>query len=161
MIFKSHQINLDPEPYRCASSGRRDGRVHGDPECDDCTLDPRPEFEPTRDPHPWLITGDGLTEADDYRIASLDWTSFWDWDTQEGHYRPRRERFDTPVNPILVDCRSYWAHHGDKLTAWHAMEYLNICAIEKMDATPEQIDHARRVLTRLAQWNPTTPTKGA
>ena len=56
-------------------------------------------------------------------------------------------------NPIIADLRDYWAHHGPKLTSWHAAEYLNICDIDglakELEVSPEELKLARTVLERL------------
>lgn len=70
-------------------------------------------------------------------------------------YRPRREQFDPLVNPILVAFRGRLAYQrsvNPVSTARLAEVWLaNVPWYGGVpNVTPEQIDHARRVLTRLA-----------
>lgn len=91
MIFKSKQVNLDPEP---------------------CLLD-----EPETD-------CDGSC----------------------------REQFDTPVNRVLADFRAIYADDPERA------DYARRWVLDLDDgdewsaAAPAEIDHARKVLTRLANW---------
>lgn len=68
-------------------------------------------------------------------------------------YRPRPE-FDhvqhNEPNPILVDVRDYWAHANSPIRANQVAIYLEVCDISAIQATPEQVEHAHRILTRLA-----------
>lgn len=145
-IFKSRQVNLDPEPWVDAETGKR--LDVGDTLTaileDRETIDsPRPEFEPTRDSEPWVNTFGN-------RVRSPGRT-----DDGEFIWAPRREQFDTPVNRVLVDFRAQWD------TCVTARERRDVAFAWKRDtgtgwnplgATPDEIDHARRVLTRLANW---------
>ena len=144
MIFKSRQVNLDPEPNVDDTTGRRVRSGHI--ALPGCTFDPRPEFEPTRDPKPWEDGG------------SFSWDSPGPLEREERaedcavpRWAPRRELFDTPVNPILVQLRGELQFVGTG-TAERARSFLSDLDRDwKADFTPEQIDHARRVLTRLAK----------
>lgn len=136
-IYKSRQVNLDPEPYVDPATGERFDRLfvklNGTPIT---THDPRPEFEPTRDPEPWCVPSGWQGErearfssyADAAEYGRVEWT-------------PRREQFDTPINRVLVDARAIGWRDPNTLdqypdTAWSA----------------DEIEHARKVLTRLAKW---------
>lgn len=147
-IFKSRQVNLDPEPYVDPATGERFDRLfvklNGTPIT---THDPRPEFEPTRDSHPWLC---------DYEIDGKPCRSFFD-----GHGRytwaPRREQFDTPVNRVLEDVRRY---RSERLTmnnpkGWGRVlsAFASTVDANPWDATADEIEHASKVLTRLAGWS--------
>lgn len=163
MIFKSRQVNLDPEPWVCEfgcghSTDTGDGRYQ-----------PRPEYEPTRDPKPW--EADVIKRGSfpyqytprRWRGAAKDWDDACEkaeaanpgYDVIQCGYLPRREQFDTPVNPILVAFRADLL--PDSLaTADAAMDWLtDLSTLDwsrlNFDPTPEQIDHARRVLARLAR----------
>ena len=73
----------------------------------------------------------------------------------ESEWLPRREQFDTPVNPILAAFRG-------RLDYQRAVNPVSTSRLAEVwlsnvpwyggvpGATPEQIDHAHRVLTRLA-----------
>ena len=129
MIFKSQQVNFDPLPWVNPNDGAR--RAHqvkwiSGPD----VFDPRPGFESTRDPHPWL----GLSAGRMTRYSHND-----DQDPRI-EWAPRREQFDTPVNRVLVDARKI---------GWRDPKTLD----EFFDTswTPEEIEHARKVLTRLAR----------
>ena len=134
MIFKSRQVNLDPEPYVLYGyPERRYAIAVSGVE----TYDPRPEFEPTRDPLPWMGKfGDASHSA--IRGGGFEGEAF-DW-------APRREQFDTPVNPILAGLREDDSPNRATLL----LDYLDHDAVFMTDWTSEQIDHARKVLTRLA-----------
>lgn len=152
-IFKSRQVNLDPEPWRVDFV---DGTSERNPTMTPpaTIFDPRPEFEPTRDSEPWLdpITkGDGEREV---RWATVDQSqrSWYEW-------APRREQFDTPVNPILAAFRAQDIDTADDFL-WE-VNRLDGLRLEAQAAqryyhgprwTPAEIDHARRVLTRLYNW---------
>lgn len=88
------------------------------------------------DPYPWLC---------DYEIDGQPVRSFFD-----GHGRytwaPRHEQFDTPVNRVLVLFRRDAEHNGIEA----ALEYD--WPTNSVASSAEEIDHARRVLTRLANW---------
>lgn len=139
MIFKSRQVNLDPKPWVDESGGRHRwlaGVVFN------MGYDPRPEFEPTRDPEPWVnVFGN--------RVRTPGRT-----DDGEFTYDPRREQFDTPVNRVLVEFRMGWSH-DPTYGAANWLESLDdpTWQVESVrNAAPEEIDHARRVLARLANW---------
>lgn len=159
--FKSRQVNLDPAPYRAVKGGVRSGEnvAEGMRRIGvEVVYDARPEYEPTRDPYPWLIVGDGLTESDDYRLASPDWTSFWEPSKQEALWRPRREQFDTPVNPILEAFRKRVEREGANglnattlAKAWTTGSVITRVQYD-LGASQAQTIHARKVLTRLANF---------
>ena len=134
-VFKSRQVSLDKEPWLC------DYEIDGKPVRSffdghgRYTWAPRPEFEPTRDPEPWLETWGPNTGAryGHYMWVSLTWA-------------PRREQFDTPVNRVLVLFRRDAEHNGID----SALEYD--WPTNSVASSAEEIDHARRVLRRLANW---------
>lgn len=107
-IFKSQQVNLDPEPWLC-----------------------------------------------DYEIDGKPVRSFFD-----GHGRytwaPRREQFDTPVNRVLLAFREdvrlnpYTAGFRMQAEVW--LIGIDFGLGQHNGSTQQEIDHARRVLTRLANW---------
>ena len=152
MIFKSQQVNLDPEPWVGIRPLRH--RVAAPPKretYDTYHFDPRPELAPTRDPFPYAYVHpngnlgarmqdpDGLTDKE------------WEW-------APRREQFDTPVNRVLVTFRSAVRlaarAHGERGLEYAVEEYLWLIEQSGYDKyyTPDEIDHARKVLTRLASF---------
>ena len=134
MIFKSKTVNLDPEPWVTPYGRTSSEPVNGG------DYQPRPEFEPTRDPAPW--TTDALGNS---RAAEGGWGKRWS---------PRREQFDTPVNRIMVEFREGWSHDPTYGAAnWLiSLDDPTWDVRSVFDATPAEIDHARRVLTRLANW---------
>lgn len=121
-VFKSRQVNLDPwwgpnvKPGMVVPGG---GLVV-----------PRPEFEPTRDPKPWLTPGTFDAPGDTRHADQRSGSSLW---------APRREEFDTPVNRVLVDARAI---------GWRDPNTLD--QYPDTDWSADEIDHARKVLTRLA-----------
>ncbi|UXO93891.1 hypothetical protein Pan2_72 [Pseudanabaena phage Pan2] len=146
MIFKSRQVNLDPEPWvahdpdgvptRLATrdSAHTAAWVWG------IEWAPRPEFEPTRDEYPWL------NPTTNYRHRSA-----WLAGENVAVWAPRREQFDTPVNRVLVEFRQGWAH-DPTYGAANWLESLDDPAwpVESVrNAAPDEIDHARKVLLRL------------
>lgn len=155
MIFKSHQVNLDKWSYVNPADGSRwyaeggacwpetgpdAGLVH---EWSSALVhDPRPEFEPTRDPEPALCficgtraPGLGYDRIcwDNGRLASCR----YEW-------APRRWKFDRPVNRVLVLFRRDAEHNG----IGSALEYD--WPTKSVASSPAEIEHARKVLTRLA-----------
>ena len=124
-IFKSRQVNLDPEPYFDGTFRSAYPTL--------CEYDPRPEFEPTRDPYPWLYSY-GDRSASNSSSGSARWV-------------PRREQFDTPVNRVL---EAFRADDAGEALAQTAIGWLNGGSMGDGYATPDEIDHARKVLTRLA-----------
>lgn len=156
--FKSHQVNLDKTPFVDESGNRYRGQS-SDP-ADLYAYDPHPEFQPTRDPYPYLVDPAstwpeiapfrvrtrGEAEAITYR-ENFDVTVTW---------APRREQFDTPVNRILIDVR----YERDGLTNPVALvTYYSAWEQSIGDPTAlgywtaDEIEHARKVLDRLAGWS--------
>lgn len=159
VIFKSRQVNLDPDPYVIANTELRVSSPSATAYIVS-HFDPRPEFEPTRDPAPWRFVYDEPMRA---ATAERDRRG-WHNDGQTVEWAPRREQFDTPVNPILVEFRASWgsvAYDGprDQIASWLAALKGTERTIKRRgyslgsDPTPEQIDHARKVLNRLAHWS--------
>lgn len=152
MIFKSQQVSLDPEPRV-----NLDERGHEKPgtrharyrDCSALCVDsPRPEFEPTRDPYPWeiVVTATGTVRE---RIADPSWVTFWDAKTEVCEWAPRRSQFDTPVNRVLVLFRKQLSPVVP--LNLHIHGFLNgITRLASEGFTIAEIDHARKVLTRLA-----------
>lgn len=150
-IFKSRQVNLDPKPYellgvRYESENGVNAHAASQPR----RFDPRPEFEPTRDPEPWIEAIPLMYGGHDLTRYPRRGDSRYEW-----RWAPRREQFDTPVNPILAEFRAGWPEDrlddddtlGDYAWRW----FDSISQPEARDYyTPEQIEHARKVLTRLA-----------
>lgn len=144
-IFKSRQVNFDKTPW-AGPEGRRTSFVN--PASDAAQsggwrFDPRPEFEPTCDPWPHL---DGLGNRHREAVVSADPYYCTRW-------APRREQFDTPVNRVLVDVRA----ERDGLTNSVALvTYYSAWEQSIGDPTAlgywtaDEIEHARKVLTRLA-----------
>lgn len=148
-IYKSQQINLDKEPYLFQGHRYRADQVEGIRRNNSQRNDPahvvwapRPEFEPTRDPKPWLC---------DYEVDGHPVRSFFD-----GHGRytwaPRREQFDTPVNRVLSGVREDWQESNDLGHDLRAHALMWLSTEDDWEVTPEEAHHARRVLTRLANW---------
>lgn len=110
-----------------------------------------------RDPEPWVVT---LTAVRRYngkwrvwRGTAQDWDDACEraeaanpgWTTHTaGHVL--RPKFNTPVNRILVEFR-YSVRLGASLASM-VQVFLN--GHGGVDATPAEIEHARKVLTRLA-----------
>jgi hypothetical protein len=149
-IFKSRQVNLDPEPYFIQEKGKyysKEALLADESEVmwNIAILQPRPEFEPTRDPYPWACQAlhdkgsCGRRAAQPYQL-----------DRVGRAWAPRREQFDTPVNPILVTFR--WAVTISARTAPSlAREWIeNPYYQHSLTVSPDQIEHARKVMTRLA-----------
>ena len=148
-IFKSKQVNTDPAPWRDGMTGRRfasiaqaDAEIH---DISELEFDPRPEFNVTRDKRPW--------DASRSRPSSLgqirEWRRFASRAEGEGwgqivEFDPRPE-CDHPVNRILAAFRE--SRDSRFYDAQHALEEIELGLVV---ATPDEIDHARRVLTRLA-----------
>ena len=165
-IFKSQQVNLDPQPWRDSEGNRCSADEAGSTPFERFgrdAFDPRPEFEPTRDPHPWQEYENGIGAGSRYRTREAYYTG------HERRFEPRREQFDTPVNRILAAFRAdlatqreqfphrdivyladRWAgKFGLLATKGGYPTYSGIWALMQ-DATRPEIDHARRVLTHLA-----------
>lgn len=159
MIFKSKQVNTDPL-----------GHVHirGEFRSDRATPttrpDHRPEFNVTRDPEPWAVV---LTKGHnghwrEWRGIADDWDDALvraelanpGWVAHTGGFIPRPE-YDHPVNRVLVAFRQGRFASLD----WFLHEYCHDTdswlwdGTDAENPTPEEIDHARRVLTRLAGWS--------
>lgn len=147
--FKSHQVNLDLEPWVTHHGVRaaKPGEV-----ALAWAYDPRPEFEPTRDPLPFIIhnsRGEGRRysrrEVEPLRESlSVEWA-------------PRHDQFDTPVNRVLVSVRE-----GLKIRAGRERELIDLWLgnlrpisnpAQGFGVTEAEVDHARKVLTRLAGWS--------
>ncbi len=132
-LFKSRQVNLDPEPVIAPGGERFDGSGWMPLPNDGYNYAPRPEFEPTRDHAPWAERGN-------HNVRSA--THF-----KGSEWAPRREQFDTPVNRVLVRYReSQTMMNADTLENW-------LWFLERQPYTPDEIEHARTVLTRLAGWS--------
>jgi hypothetical protein len=132
IIFKSHQVNLDKEPWESINHGGRGATALV---YDDMKYRPRPEFEPTRDPEPYA-RDDGWRER--AGAAHLQGRGYG--------WAPRREQFDTPVNRVLV------AFREEGGTAQHWLDHSLTYEVWGEDATPNEIEHALKVLRRLAHW---------
>lgn len=147
-IFKSRQVNLDPWPFVNPADGSRwyaeggvcwpetgteAGLVHE--WSSTLVYDPRPEFEPTRDPEPWV---DPLNR----NRWGLGYKERFVW-------APRRKQFDTPVNRVLAQFRNNLPYYGESL-AESAEWWVSDLAHCTEGFTPDEIEHARKVLTRLA-----------
>ena len=132
IIFKSRQVNLDQFPYVWPSGTRSMFSVgDGQP----LSFDPRPEFEPTRDPLPYWDT-----ETDDDDPIRL--SSKVDDPTNSVVWKPRREQFDTPVNRILVYLRMAGLPE-DLSGVWLAE------VAREVGANRKELEHAWKVLARL------------
>ena len=156
MIFKSRQVNLDPLAEMCHCG--TDVANHGPLDNHSPVKVQRPEFEPTRDPWPWehpdgtrWYAEDGACWPESGPDAGLvhEWSNVLKW-------APRREQFDTPVNRVLVAFRD--AGRRANLQPWMDVRGLPdpVLAGRMLHATSDEIDHARRVLTRLANLKETT-----
>lgn len=138
-IFKSRQVNLDPKGW-VDDQGQRHRWLVGLAE--GLQWSPRPEFEPTRDPRPALCVFCG-TRAPDLGYDRICWDNGrlascrYEW-------APRRERFDTTVNRVLVELREKRRDIYDLM--------LNLDSRWAESFTYGEIEHARKVLDRLAGW---------
>lgn len=88
----------------------------------------------------------------------MPWADPCGWRSSSGHigvktYAPRPE-FDhaqhNPPNPVLVALRRYVRVTGEALKEVRTVLYALDAGILNWGATDDQIDHARKVLTRLA-----------
>lgn len=145
-VYKSRQVNLDPEPWVWADGGRAANNL----DVEVAIWAPRPEFEPTRDPEPWACQGMHGGVQCTKRAAEP-----WMLDRAGRVWAPRREQFDTPVNRVLVHFRQM---HGFRTDAFLVQAATAWCAspddmVKAGAYTPDEIDHARKVLTRLAGWS--------
>lgn len=108
---------------------------------------------------PWPLVWDGHSPRDQMR-ADTDFyragnTALAAWGGYSRKPRPEFNRPQTnPTSLVLADLRDYWKHHGTKLTARHAADYLDICDIDAMGVPAGHVDHAREVLARLAKFAP-------
>lgn len=134
MLFKSRQVNLDPEPWITFDGIRVAADIMG------TKYDPRNEFEPTRDPHPWTCKN----PAADCRASIRN--------AHENEWAPRRDEFDTPVNPVLDHFRNMHGHKiGGPLASAAAAWRTSLRDMQIVGAyTEPQVTHARKVLSRLA-----------
>lgn len=135
--------SYDPYPYRNTADGSRWPDNGGDPIL--LPHDPRPEFEPTRDPEPWATHGENNS---------------WRSTTEEAHrilgdpafYHPRFHTEWAPRdrnrNRILIELRALGANLAGLTDTTVA---YTIAAMQMyVEATPAEVEHARKVLTRLA-----------
>ena len=167
MIFKSKQVNTDQKPYRNEDSTERLTAQEAEQDREtgwEVTHDPRPEFNVTRDKRPWDVSRSRPSSLGQIR----EWRRFASRAEGEGwgqivEFDPRPE-FDHPVNRILVAFRQGRFASLD----WFLHEYCHDTDSWVWDGTnaenptPDEIDHARRVLTRLAEWQrPATGTSSA
>lgn len=149
-LFKSREFNLDREPF--VIDGIRRSRewalTHAS-----ITLqyDPRPEFEPTRDPDPYEqldLYGNVCGRASREDVARRPGRVRW---------APRREEFDTPVNPILVTFRAGLGHYetddGEEADA-SQQAALWLADWGNVEGAADQIEHARVVLTAMSERLP-------
>lgn len=163
MIFKSKQVNTDQKPYRNEDSTERLTAQEAEQDREtgwEVTHDPRPEFNVTRDPEPWALR---QANGTDIRVARRE--DFMPI-TVGISFDPRPE-FDHPVNRILSGVREDVANSADlghdvRATAEYWLSFSDDWDKDGLTATPDEIDHARRVLTRLAAWQrPATGTSSA
>lgn len=114
----------DPKPWRNVDTGERSDNGNPDGRIGTrYTFDPRPECIPSR---------------------------IWDDTDPDGFVRYRPEAVRPPVNPILVAFRLFVARHTGMRLPGAAEDWLAFGDPAEDGATPEQLDHARKVLTRLA-----------
>lgn len=133
-MFVSQIPNSDPEPYYVEDDYGHRIHVDGWFALDDtATFDPRPEFDHTRDPEPWAFQG---------VRASVRPSGDWRW-------APRREQFDVPVNRVLEAFRGIEADEPGS-AAYYLDSMRQNAPLFHRDFTTEEIDHARRVLSKLA-----------
>lgn len=147
MIFKSRQVNLDPKGW-VDDQGQRHRWLVGLAE--GLQWSPRPEFEPTRDPHPALCVF-CATRAPDLGYDRICWDN-GRLTSCRYKWAPRREQFDTPVNRILVDVRYERAGEADfglYYSRWE-QSISDPAALGYWSA--DEVEHARKVLTRLAAF---------
>jgi hypothetical protein len=140
-IYKSRQINTDPVPMVSGNPPTHHPRYA---DCSpSCKFDPRPEFNATRDPLP--VRNIHSKRPGDRKAAG--------WPLGAVHEWAPRPEFDNPVNPILVQLRGEHAIAGYGLADRARSMLSDLDRDWRADFTAEQIDHARRVLTRLANWS--------
>lgn len=124
-IFVSQRANNDPAPVVAPDGFTRGGMENWPGE--GVELDPRPWFTQTRDTHPWLIKiGAWRGSRVSHAVPDAEW-------------HPRHRDFDPPVNSMLAEFRQ-----SDRPASW----WLGLGA-EGLRFTPDEVDHARRVLTKL------------
>lgn len=90
------------------------------------------------DPEPWFYARSGVAKRTDAQRKAA---------PHLAHFIPRAE-YRAPANPILVDFRNdpYRQEFGASVLD----DYLSGLALGSMEALPEHIEHARKVLARLA-----------
>lgn len=147
-MFKSREVNTDPVPWKLGLNAygyglRQSTRGVGP----DWEYAPRPEFAPTRDPQPWEVIESAVTPAPRFaHYHQLLAAGHF------GRYNPRREEFDTPVNPALVWLRAIWDDPKCGTRA-EILDYMlndpRMIDARRSGFTPEVIDHAHRVIARL------------
>lgn len=98
------------------------------------------------DPRPYQVYADGVPSWRRNFHRERFGNGFGDVITDT--YNPRPE-FDVLDNPILAEFRSDWDGTYERICWWLAMLEENVYP----SWTPEQLDHARRVLTKLAALN--------
>ena len=140
---------FDPEPW-VDSDGSRSAYIGG--ETPGVYL-PRPGYIPTRDPHPWAtVDFDGSV----YRLPEVpdEYAYLWHWSPRPEYARPE-------PNPILVALREYVTEATMEAFMWAAEHWLWIIQDDPAsyteagdmfrgaNATPAQIEDARKVLTRI------------
>jgi len=151
-IFISQRPNNDPAPYVVTltkrtpfsnpmSTGSMDEFVREESR----VRDPRPEFDHTRDPEPVVDSRTGIRHVGGNCYFGERPTCQW---------APRHEQFDVPVNRVLAAYREYVGNFGDddRSEAERRLEELSTLdwsSIPAFEPTPEELDHARRVLAKL------------
>lgn len=139
-MFVSQIPNNDPRPYRNTADGSRWPDDGADPIL--LPFKPRPEYDHTRDPKPVIHRHDDCT-TDGVRIEEKVGA--------DDEWAPRREQFDVPLNRVLQAFRAeaVLQREADYLTLTHQAKLWLRHWYGMEDATDEEIDHARRVLSKL------------
>lgn len=149
---------FDPEPW-LNRAGEHDSLQPGEKRPNGWVYLPRVECIPSRDPFAWeVVRKDGSA----YRVTAPLGSYMRHWNTAEVRFAPRPEYARPEPNPILVAARNDRmgkAYRTSAVAQWwldaigqHRQGVpFSILTDQILNrATPAQIDHARKVLTRLA-----------
>jgi hypothetical protein len=168
-IYKSRVVNTDPFPWRDYAGDRHQGPVAR--QLAD-VFDPRPEFDATRDPMPWALS---ISGNDAGRSATHD--RHFRWAPRPEFDNPVNPILDTVRKGKITPADILWAitrgadHPNDKRSkVFRAVAQRGFVQVKPYDGewivtgaaarrrgelggVEDQIDHARKVLQRLANWS--------
>lgn len=137
--------SYDLEPWHDAVTGERLASGDVPPDAVGFEFNPRPEFEPTRDPQPWLVQYDAETPIANY--PTREEAERFALPGDEVVWAPR----DRNRNRVLIGFRDDLIGSSDFGGSVKAHAEFWLSTPEDQDATPAEIAHARRVLTLLTK----------